>query len=244
MDVEDLDFPKYDAFREAALFGFSVQKSGEEIKAVVDNPIVRVQYKLSSKRKQILTDSEDEFEESVTSNMLKASMSKNLKMRSMVSQTIKDASPRNRFQDEEQMTSETYPLDLEIAGLTNVLKFKEDKFKAMLVDPFELTANELEELEKQNRYDGKNRTLKEELFLPIKDSSKELLIWQNLETNQLLINKKNQKLILDELERNMGKKVSFKLGPSVDLITIIEDMFIQKLKSSDSPLILFDTELN
>lgn len=191
-----------------------------------------------------MSDSDEEFEDSLTSNLLKATFNKNVKMRSMVSQTIKDNSPRNRFQDEEPIFLETHNFDLEEAGLANLLKFKQNVFKKMRVDPFELTAAEIEEFEKRNQFDGKSRTIKEELFLPIKNSSKELLIWKNLKADEVVINKKNQRKILDEVERMLGFKISFKWGPPVDLITIIEDMFIRKIKAANSPLILFDAELD
>ena len=242
MDISDADFPKYAEFEEASQFVFATSKPKSELVDELRKPIVRVQYKLSSKRRQVVVGSESEEEELLTPRLAK--LAKNSTMRSMASQVVRDLSPKNKFRDEEVLEVDHDGLDVRTAGLQRLLKFKDEFFDAMLVDPLELSGKEIERIEETNLFDGKVRTIKEELFLPIKQAPQEFTVWEEWATHHLLVNKNNQKLILEQVEKMLMQRVRVKGFKAIEIVTYLENMFLHKNKSTTDSLIVFDTEID
>jgi hypothetical protein len=243
MDNTDFDFPQYQDFANNVAFTFMESKPKQDILDQLKKPIIRVQYKLSSKRKQLVSEAEEEPEPLVTPRFIQATLSKNLTLRSMASQQEKDLSPKNKFKDDKKIEFKKSDLNLNIAGLQKLLKFKKDNFKTMRIDPMELSSREMEEIEKRNMFDGKPRDIKEEIYLPIHEQVKDFAVWNNVWNDRVMINKKNQKQILEILEKALNARIKIKGYQLVEVVSYVENMFIQQYQSEDQPLLVFDLEI-
>ena len=73
MTLEDLDFPDYKTFKKTSPFNLLISKKNAEIINELAKPLIRVQFKLSSKRKQIIIKSECEPESLVTPRVMQKS---------------------------------------------------------------------------------------------------------------------------------------------------------------------------
>lgn len=243
MKESDFDFPQLTEYIDNTPFRFQLSRSKEEVLTNLSLPIIRIQYKLSSKRKQVFSEEDDDLSEPeplVTPRFMKATLSKNLTLRSMASQVEKENTPRSKFQDEKKVNCFEKLLDLTQCGLQSLLMFKKGQFETMRIDPMELSPRQIEEMEKKNLFDGQTRVVKEEVFLPIHESVQDFLIWKNLWSDRIIINKKNQKLLLEILEKVMNHRVKVKGHSSVEIISQVENLFFQKVNKQS--LIVFDSE--
>ena len=245
MTLTDLDFPVYKSFKKTCPFVLTISKINEEIIKELSKPLIRVQFKLSSKRKQVMFGTDTENEINISPEIKNSELINNLSLRSMASQIGKEKISKNKFIDEEPINDNNFNFNINISGLQNLLKFRKNKFESMHLDPLNLTTREIEKIEEKDLFQGNTRSIKEELFLPIKQNSKEIIVWdENEGHNKRIINKKNQKIILNELEKTFGNQMKIKSFELVDLITYVENIFLQNHQSQASPKIVFDFDLD